>query len=141
VEGGSKRGHPLRETSGADADELSQRNEQLLVGPDRGLGSQVRDPLEEAGSLVGGGGAGLDGMFEGQRGLRAQRAGRVGIRIAPLGVSREVAFPRAHLVYPSCNQFAQAHKGVGTRRGRIRIVQGGRGGRPVRKEQLFSPQF
>jgi len=43
VEGGSKRGHPRRETSGGSADELSQRNKQLLVGPDRGLGGQVRD--------------------------------------------------------------------------------------------------
>jgi len=83
VEGGSKRGHPRRETSGGGVDELSQRNEQLLVGPHRGLGSQVGDPLEEAGSLMGGGGAGQDGMFEGLRGLRAQGAGGVGIRIAP----------------------------------------------------------
>jgi len=71
MEGGGKRGHPRRETGGSGADELSQRDEQLLVGPDRGLGVQVRDPLEEAGSLRGGGGAGQDGMFEGLRGLRA----------------------------------------------------------------------
>ena len=114
MEGGSKRGHPRRETGSSGADELSQCNEQLLVGPDRGLGVQVRDPLEEAGSLTGGGGAGEDGMFEGLRGLRAQRAGHVGIGIAPRGVSPEIAFPRTHLVYPSCNKFAQAHKGVGT---------------------------
>jgi len=82
VEGGSKRGHPRRETSGSGADELSQRNEQLLVGPDRGLGGQVRDPLEEAGSLTGGTAAGQDGMFEGLLDPRAYRAGRVGIRIA-----------------------------------------------------------
>jgi len=54
MEGGGKRGHPRRETGGSGADELSQRNEQLLVGPDRGLGAQVRDPLEEVGSLTGG---------------------------------------------------------------------------------------
>jgi len=83
VEGGGKRGHPRRETSGGGANELSQGNEQLLVGPDRGPRSQVRDPLEEAGSLMGGGGAGQDGMFEGLLGLRAQRAGRVGIRVVP----------------------------------------------------------
>ena len=83
MEGGGKRGHPRRETGGGGADELSQRNEQLLVGPDRGLGVQVRDPLEEAGSLMGGGGAGQDGVFEGLRGLRAQRAGHVGVGIAP----------------------------------------------------------
>jgi len=71
VEGGSKRGHPRRETSGGDANELSQRNEQLLVGPDRGLRGQVRDPLEEAGPLMGGREAGQDGMFEGLWGLRA----------------------------------------------------------------------
>ena len=71
MEGGGKRGHPWRETGGSGADELSQRNKQLLVGPDRGLRAQVRDPLEEAGSLTGGGGAGQDGMFEGLRGLRA----------------------------------------------------------------------
>ena len=71
MEGGGKRGHPRRETGGSGADELSQRNEQLLVGPDRGLGVQVRDPFEEAGSLTGGGGAGQDGIFEGLRGLQA----------------------------------------------------------------------
>jgi len=71
VEGGSKRGHPRRETSGGGADELSQSNEQLLVGPDWGLRSQVRDALEEARSLTGGGGAGQDGMLEGLRCLRA----------------------------------------------------------------------
>jgi len=53
------------------------------LGPDWGLRSQVRDRLEEAGSLTGGGGAGQDGMFEGLWGLRAQRAGRVGIRVVP----------------------------------------------------------
>ena len=83
VEGGGTRGHPRRETSGSGADELSQGMEQLLVGPDWSLGGQVRDTLEEAGSLTGGGRAGQDGMFEGLLGLRAQRAGRVGIRIAP----------------------------------------------------------
>ena len=70
MEGGGKRGHSRRETGGSGADELSQRDEQLLVGPDRGLGVQVRDPLEEVGSLTGGGGAGQDGMFEGLGGLR-----------------------------------------------------------------------
>jgi len=71
MEGRGKRGDPRRETGGSGADELGQRNEQLLVGPDRGLGAQVRDPLEQAGSLTGGGGAGQDGMFEGLRGLQA----------------------------------------------------------------------
>jgi len=71
VEGGSKRGHPRRETGSSGADELSQRNEQVLIGPDRDLGGQVRDPLEEAGSLTGGGGAGQDGVLEGLRGLQA----------------------------------------------------------------------
>ena len=113
MERGSKRGHPTRETSGGGANELSQRNEQLLVGPDWGLGGQVQDLLEEVGSLTGGGGAGHDGMFEGLWGLRAQRAGRVGIRIAPRGVSREITLPRAYLVYPPRNKFAQAHEGMG----------------------------
>jgi len=114
VEGGSKRRHPRRETSGGGADEHSQRNEQVLVGPDRSLGGQVRDPLEEAGSLMGGGGAGQDAMFKGLQGLRAQGTGRVGIRIVPLRVSREVAFPRAHLVYPCRNKLAPAHEAMGT---------------------------
>jgi len=83
VQGGGKRGHPKRETGGGGANELSQRNEQLLVGPDWGLGGQVRDPLNEVGSLIGGGGAGQDVMLEGLWGLRAQRAGRVGIGIVP----------------------------------------------------------
>jgi len=64
VEGGRKRGHTRRETSGSDANELSQRNEQLLVRPDWGLRGQVRDHLEQAGSLMGGRGARNDGMFE-----------------------------------------------------------------------------
>jgi len=114
VEGGSKWGHPRRETSGSGADELSQCNELLLVGPDWGLGGQVRDLWEEAGSLMGGGGVGQDGMFEGLRGLRTQRAGPVGIRIVPRGVSHEIAFPRVHLVYPTRNTLALAHEGVGT---------------------------
>ena len=71
VEGGAKRGHPRRETSGGGADDLSKCNEELLVRPDWGLGGLVRDTLEEPGSLTGGGGAGQDGMFEGLRGLRA----------------------------------------------------------------------
>jgi len=71
VEGGGKRGHSRRETGCGGSDELIQRNEQLLVGPDWGLRGQVRDLLEEAGSLTGRRGAGQDGMFEGLRGLRA----------------------------------------------------------------------
>jgi len=113
VEGGSKRGHCRRETSGGGENELSQRNEQLLVGPDRGLRGQVRDRWEVAGSLMGGQGAREDGMFEGRRGVRAGRAGRVGIRIVPSGVRREVTFPRAPMVYSSCNEFAQDHEGMG----------------------------
>ena len=141
MEGGGKRGHPLRDTSGSGVDELSQRNEQLLVGPDRGLRSQVRDPLEEAGSLMGGGGAGQDGVFEGLRGLRAQRAGCVGVRIAPRGVSREIAFPRAHLVYPACNELAQAHEGMGARRGWKGVIRGGWDSRPLGKEVFLSSQL
>jgi len=114
VEGGGKRGHPRRETGGSSADELRQRNEQLLVGPDRGLGAQVRDPLKMAASLIGGGRGGQDGRFEGLQGLRAQGAGHVATRYAPRGVSREIAFPRTHLLYPSGNNCAQAHEGVGT---------------------------
>ena len=83
MQGGSKRGHPRRKTSGGGANKLSQRNEQLLVRPDRGLGGQVQDSKEEAGSLAGGGLAGQGGLFEGLWGLRAQRAGRVGIRSVP----------------------------------------------------------
>ena len=41
MEGASERGHPRREAGGGGADELSQGNEQLLVGPDWGLRSQV----------------------------------------------------------------------------------------------------
>jgi len=29
------------------------------------------------------------------------------------GLSREVALPRTHLVYPACNKLAQTHEGVG----------------------------
>jgi len=52
-------------------------------------------------------------MFEGLWGLGAQQAGRVGIRIVPRGVSREVTFPRVHLVYPPCDKLTQTHKGMG----------------------------
>jgi len=113
VEGGSKWGHSGRQTSGSGANELSQRHEQLLVRPDRSLKAQVRDPQEEAGSLMGGRGAGEDGMFQGLWGLGAQRAGRVGIRIVPQGVSPEVTSPRAHLVYSPCDKLTQNHKGMG----------------------------
>ena len=41
MEGGSKWGHSRRETSGSGANEISQRDEQLLVGPDRSLRGQV----------------------------------------------------------------------------------------------------
>ena len=41
VEGGGKRGHSRGETSGGGANNLSQCNKELLVGPDRGLGGQV----------------------------------------------------------------------------------------------------
>jgi len=44
VKGGSKQGHSRRETGSCGADELSQCNEQLLVGPEGGLGGQVGDP-------------------------------------------------------------------------------------------------
>jgi len=44
VEGEGKRGHPRRETSGGGADDLSQRDEQLLVRPDRGLGAKSETP-------------------------------------------------------------------------------------------------
>ena len=39
MEGGSKWGHPRLETSGSGANELSECDEQLLVGPDWGLGA------------------------------------------------------------------------------------------------------
>ena len=83
VQGGSKQGNPRRETSGGGANELRMRNEQLLVGPDQDHGGQVRDHFVEAGCLTEGRGAGQDGMFEGLWGLRAQRAGCVGIRAVP----------------------------------------------------------
>jgi len=90
--------------------------------------------LEEVSSLTGGGGAGQDGMFEGLQGLRAQWAGLVGIRIAPRGVSREITFPRAHLVYPAGNKLAQAHEGMGACCGWKGVVWGGWDGRPVGEE-------
>jgi len=58
VEGRGEQGHPGGETSGGGADKLSQGNKQLLVGPERALGGQVGDLLEEAGYLMGGRGAG-----------------------------------------------------------------------------------
>jgi len=67
VEGRSKPGHSRREASGGSANELRKCNMQLLVRPDRGLCGQLRDLLEEAGSLMGRRGAGLDGLFDGLR--------------------------------------------------------------------------
>ena len=103
----------MREPGGRGANDLSESNVQLLVGPERGFGGQICDLLEEAGSLKGGRGAGKDGVFEGLGGLSAQWAGRVGIRIVPRGVCREVTLTRAHLVYSTRNKFAQAHKEMG----------------------------
>jgi len=113
VERGSKWGHSERETRCGGANELSQRDEQVLVGPDWSLRGQVRDPLEEAGSLTGGRGAGEDRMFKGLWSPGGQRAGRVGIKIVPRVVSRKVTFSRAHLVYPPGDELTQTHKGMG----------------------------
>jgi len=44
-------------------------------------------------------------------------------------------------VDPPRNELSQAHEGMGTSRGRIRVVQGGRGGRLVREEELLSWKF
>jgi len=41
VERGSKRGHPRGEPSGGGANELSQRDAQLLVRQDQGLGGLI----------------------------------------------------------------------------------------------------
>jgi len=71
VKGGSKRQHSRREASGSRANELSQCNKQLLVGPDWGFRGQVGDPLEEAGSLMGRREAEQDGVLEGLWGPRA----------------------------------------------------------------------
>jgi len=57
VERRGERRPPGGEVSGGGANKLSQGNKQLLVRPQRGLGCQVRDPLEEAGSQMGGRGA------------------------------------------------------------------------------------
>jgi len=67
----------------SSANELNQCNEQLLVGPDWGQGGQIRDPLEEAGSLMGRQGAEQEGVFEGLWSLGAQWAGRVGLTVVP----------------------------------------------------------
>jgi len=40
---------------------------------------------------------------------------------------------------PSSDEFAQALEGMGPRRGGIGVVRGGRGGRPVREEELLGP--
>jgi len=65
----------------------------------------------------------------------------VGIGVAPRGMGHEIAFSRTHLVDPTCNELAQAHEGMGARRGLKGVVWGGWGVRPVGKEVLFSPQF
>jgi len=56
-------------------------------------------------------------------------------------MGRQRAFPRTHMVYPTCNQLAQTHEGMGARRGRKGVVWGGWGVRPVGKEVLSSPQL
>jgi len=56
-------------------------------------------------------------------------------------VGRKIAFPRTHLVYPACNELAQAHEGMGARRGQKGVVWVGWGVRPVGEEVLFSPQL
>ena len=66
-------------------------------------------------------------MLEGLRGLRAQRAGRVSIRVPPRGTSREIAFPRPHQVYSARNKLAQTHEGMGASWGRIGVLWRGWG--------------
>ena len=63
-EGGGEWGHSMGEAGGSGANKLSQRNEHLMGAPDWGLRGQVRDPLEEAGSQISGGGTGQDGMLK-----------------------------------------------------------------------------
>jgi len=53
MERASERGHPRGEARSGAAEELSQRDKQRLVGPERSLQGQIGDPLEEAGSLTG----------------------------------------------------------------------------------------
>jgi len=55
---------PRGEACGGCVDELSQVNEHLLVRPEVGLRAQVRDSLEERGSLKGGQGIREDGVFK-----------------------------------------------------------------------------
>ena len=39
-------------------------------------------------------------------------------------MSREITFPRVHLVYSARNKLAQTHEGMGARSGRIGVVRG-----------------
>ena len=79
----SKRKHSGRETTGGGANDVSQGNKLLLVGPRRGVGAQFRDPLKAARSRTGGLGAAQDGMCEVLRSLGAQWTGCVSVRGVP----------------------------------------------------------
>jgi len=78
-----KWGHPRRETCDNGADELSQVDKHLLVGPEQSLGAQIRDSLEQVGSLKGGQETGEDGVFKGLWCLRALGAGNVRLGVVP----------------------------------------------------------
>ena len=56
-------------------------------------------------------------------------------------MGREITLPRTHLVYPACNELAQAHDGIGAPRGRKGVVWGGWGVSPGGNEELFSSQL
>jgi len=55
----------------------------LLVRPEGSLTAQVRDSLEQTGSLMGGQGAREDGRLKEVWVVRAAGAGRVGLRVVP----------------------------------------------------------
>ena len=51
------------------------------MGPEAGLGAQVRDSFEEAGSLKGGQETREDGVFKGLRALKAVGSGGVRLEV------------------------------------------------------------
>jgi hypothetical protein len=77
-------------------------------------------------------------MLERLGGFEAVGAGRVGARIVPRGVGREIALAGTHLVDPTGDKLPQSHKRVGVRGRRVWVVSRRRVVRPVFVEEVTS---
>ena len=81
-------------------------------------------------------------MFERLRLKTTAGAGGISIGGHPCRVGGQVAFAGSHLVYPSCYELAQAHKGLRVPGGEVVVIPWCREEVwPLRKEGLPDPLF